>query len=87
MAAACNKIFISSDCPSGPVDFIEPKEKAGYLFKTNNLKSLISAIFIFLKDNKDSILNKKINAKKKSNYYTFFRFFLNFKKIFYNSIQ
>jgi len=85
ISSACNKIFISSDCPNGPVDFIGIDEKAGYLFKNNSLESLTNCILRFLNDSQAIVFNKIVEAKKRSNYYTFFRFFLYFKKNFLNT--
>ena len=82
MSAASNKIFISSDCPSGPADFIGRDEKAGYLFTNNSFNSLVEIILKFLKEDKNKILNKVIIAKKRSNDYTFFKFFLSFRNNF-----
>jgi glycosyltransferase involved in cell wall biosynthesis len=82
MSAASNKIFISSDCPSGPADFIGRDEKGGYLFTNNSFNSLVEAIIKFLKDDKTKIFNKTIIAKKRSNDYTFFKFFLAFNDNF-----
>ena len=68
--AAFNLIpLIVSDCPSGPKEFID-KDKNGYLFKSNNEKSLIMKINKFEKD-KTIIVKKKIkNALDKSLNYT-----------------
>ena len=82
MSAASNKIFISSDCPSGPADFIGRDEKAGYLFTNNSFDSLVEIILKFLKEDNNKILNKVIIAKKRSNDYTFFKFFLSFRNNF-----
>jgi glycosyltransferase involved in cell wall biosynthesis len=82
MTAACNKIFISSNCPNGPADFIGKDQNAGYLFANNDLKKLEESMYKFLKDKKIEILNKKIIAKKKSNDYTLFKFYLRFKNNF-----
>jgi glycosyltransferase involved in cell wall biosynthesis len=82
MSAASNKIFISSDCPSGPADFIGRDEKGGYLFTNNSFDSLVETIIKFLKDDKTKIFNKTIIAKKRSNDYTFFKFFLSFSDNF-----
>jgi len=82
MSAASNKIFISSDCPSGPADFIGRDEKGGYLFTNNSFDSLVETIIKFLKDDKPKIFNKTIIAKKRSNDYTFFKFFLSFSDNF-----
>ena len=62
-AAFCNKIVISSDCISGPKEFLLDG-KGGYLFKNNNLNSFVKTINDFLQDNNHNILLKKINAKK-----------------------
>jgi glycosyltransferase involved in cell wall biosynthesis len=86
MSAASNKIFISSDCPSGPADFIGRDEKAGYLFTNNSFDSLVEIILKFLKEDKNKILNKVIIAKKRSNDYTFFKFFLSFRNNFIDNI-
>jgi len=68
--AAFNLIpLIVSDCPSGSKEFID-KDKNGYLFKSNNEKSLIMKINKFEKD-KTIIVKKKIkNALNKSLNYT-----------------
>jgi len=61
--------LIVSDCPSGSKEFID-KDKNGYLFKSNNEKSLIMKINKFEKD-KTIIVKKKIkNALDKSLNYT-----------------
>jgi glycosyltransferase involved in cell wall biosynthesis len=61
--------LIVSDCPSGPKEFID-KDKNGYLFNSNNEKSLITKINKFEKD-KTTIVKKKIkNALDKSLNYT-----------------
>jgi glycosyltransferase involved in cell wall biosynthesis len=82
MSAASNKIFISSDCPSGPADFIGRDEQGGYLFTNNSFNSLVETIIKFLKDDKTKIFNKTIIAKKRSKDYTFFKFFLAFNDNF-----
>ena len=73
-AAFCNKIVISSDCISGPKEFLLDG-KGGYLFKNNNLSSFVKTINDFLQDNNHNILLKKINAKKNSKKYTLFNHF------------
>ena len=62
-AAACNTFVISSDCSSGPKEFIG--NDSGILFKNNNVQSLEQKILEFLSLNKSAIIQKKINAKKK----------------------
>ena len=73
-AAFCNKIVISSDCISGPKEFLLDG-KGGYLFKNNNLSSFVKTINDFLQDNNNNILSKNINAKKNSKKYTLFNHF------------
>ena len=50
-AAALKKTVISSDCPSGPKEFFD-NGKSGFLFKNNNIKSLISAFTKFMSTDK-----------------------------------
>ena len=63
-AAASNTFVISSDCPSGPKEFLEPN--AGLLFKNNNLISLEDKITEFLNMSPETIKRFKTNAKKNS---------------------
>jgi glycosyltransferase involved in cell wall biosynthesis len=71
-AAFCNVTIISSDCVSGPKEFIE-NNKAGYIFRNNNFQSLLSVFQKFLEENNKNIFFKKINAKKKTIKFTVFR--------------
>jgi len=73
-AAACNVIIISSDCESGPKEFLNHGE-AGYLFKSGNKDSLVEAIKKVLKNNIDTHKIKKIAAKKQAMHYSVFRHF------------
>ena len=68
-SASVNTIVISSDCPSGPKEFID-KEKCGYIFQSGNKQSFIKAMNRFLKDDHIAIYVKKYFAKKKSREYT-----------------
>ena len=77
-AAFKNLFIISSNCPNGPKDFIE-KNNCGILFESNKPDSLKEALINFSKS-KD-ILNKKINAKKKSHNYSKFRHYLKLSKV------
>ncbi len=61
-AAFQKKIIISSNCSSGPKEFIK-NERAGFLFNSNDTKSLHNAILKFKKSSKN-ILQKKINCAK-----------------------
>ena len=56
---------ISSDCSSGPKEFIG--NDSGILFKNGDIQSLEQKILEFLSLNESVIIQKKINAKKKSN--------------------
>ena len=63
------KMVICSDCPNGPKEFFR-NGKNGYLFKNNNIKSLIKSFDSFM-NTKNSILKKKINLNfKNSKIYT-----------------
>ncbi len=53
-SAFCGAPIISSDCENGPKEII-PNKDFGYLFKSNNLQSLIEKLREFLYDN----INKK----------------------------
>ena len=70
-SAFCNTPIISSDCKNGPSEFIM-NNKAGYLFKNNNLNSLKNLIDDFINKPDDSIEQKIITAKKKCKKFTFF---------------
>jgi len=79
-SAFCNKIVISSDCVSGPKEFLMNND-AGYLFKNNNLESLQEACQKFLHDSEQTINAKKILAKKNSKNYTIYKHYRELKKI------
>tara|TARA_B100000989_G_scaffold69856_1_gene48864 strand:+ start:3403 stop:4536 length:1134 start_codon:yes stop_codon:yes gene_type:complete len=70
-AAFCNTLIVSSDCPSGPKEFLL-NGKGGFLFKNNSETSLINSIESAI--NCKSIEKKKmmINVKKNLKPYTFF---------------
>jgi glycosyltransferase involved in cell wall biosynthesis len=74
-AAASNTSIICSDCPSGPKEFLD-NNKCGYLFKSNNIESLVSAFNVFHSEENKSIFEKKYYAKKKTIFYTKFRHFI-----------
>ena len=67
----CNKVVISSDCISGPKEFLMNGE-AGYLFRNNNLNSFNMAIDNFLRDTHKNISIKKIKIKRNTKKYTMF---------------
>ncbi len=63
--------IISSDCPSGPKEFIGRNER-GYIYNLNDENSFKLALDNFILSSKNSIDLKLINAKKKSKIYTCF---------------
>ncbi len=63
--------IISSDCPSGPKEFIGKNEN-GFIFKSNDEDSFRKALDNFTNSSKNEIEKKLINAKKKSKIYTCF---------------
>lgn len=73
-AAACKKIIITSDCDSGPSEFLN-YGKNGYIYKSNNIKSFIKE-FSKMNNEKKKHRNMVFNNYKKVHYYTK----LNFKK-------
>lgn len=78
--AFCNTTIISSDCVSGPKEFIE-NNKAGYLFKNNNLQSLLDIFQYYLNDLRQNIFKKKLIAKKKVSQYTIFAHYQKLNKL------
>lgn len=79
-AAATNAVVISSNCSSGPKEILS-NGKGGFLFKNNDLESLIKAYQEFNFSDQKKIFLKKVNIKKKSKNYTFFN---HFKKLNYH---
>jgi glycosyltransferase involved in cell wall biosynthesis len=78
-AAATNCFVISSDCRSGPKEFIG--ENRGLLFKNNDYKDLIDKYNLFDTMKINEIYKRKINAKKESNKYTIFSHYKELLKI------
>ena len=70
---------ISSDCPNGPSEIIS--DDAGYLFKSNNSKSLVNTIKYFLQDTEKNKILKKIILKKRLKSFTTFQHSLVLKDI------
>ncbi len=79
-AAACNCPIISSNCPTGPSEFLD-YGKGGFLFDVNNQQDFLDKFKLFVKQTKIEKLNKLIISKKKSLNYTLFRHFISLKKI------
>ena len=82
-AAFSNVPIICSDCQSGRKEFIG-NNKRGYIFKTNDMDSLIQAWKTFLSSSDLDIQRKKIEAKKEVKNFTQFRYYLNLEKLLYN---
>jgi glycosyltransferase involved in cell wall biosynthesis len=79
-AAACNTPIISSDCPSGPKEFLN-NGKNGYLFKNNDINDLIKNYLFFKNENIAEINKKKFLAKLNCKNYIKLRHFKNLEKI------
>lgn len=62
------KSIISSDCPSGPKEFLDG-ERGGYLFKSNSSESLFNSIEKFKKTSKNKLNTQIIYAKCRSKTY------------------
>lgn len=70
-AAFSNCTIISSDCKSGPKEFIG-NNVGGYLFQNNSILELSKVIKKFLNDDTNIIFKKKIIAKKKCRKYSLY---------------
>ena len=70
-ASYCNKNVISSNCPNGPEEFLS-SESGNYLFRNNDVVSLVSKINSFLKDDKNKKFLQILSCKQKSRNYTIF---------------
>ena len=79
-SAACNTIIISSDCPSGPKEFLN-NGKNGYLFKSNDINDLLNKYLSFRNEDINEINKKKILAKLNCKNYTKLSHFKNLEKI------
>ena len=71
-ASYCNKNVISSNCPNGPEEFLS-SDSGNYLFRNNDVVSLISKINSFLKDDENKKFLQILSCKKKSRNYTIFK--------------
>ena len=77
-----NKIVLSSDCKSGPVDLIKDY-KNGFLYKKGNLEDFLKKFFEIsdlIEKNQKQISKIKLNAKITSKKFTLFRHFLTLKR-------
>lgn len=73
-AAMCNLILISSDCPNGPIEFLNNGE-FGFLYKSNSTEDLVDKIIAAQNSSTEIINKKKFLAKKNCLNYTKFRHF------------
>ena len=71
-ASFCNKNVISSNCPNGPEEFLST-DMGNYLFKNNDLDSLVDKIKSFLKDSETKKIAQILSCKKKLRNYTIFK--------------
>ena len=74
-AAANNCPIISSNCPTGPSEFLD-NGKGGFLFKTNDDVDFIDKFKSFINQTNNEKHKKKFYAKKNSINYTCFRHYL-----------
>jgi glycosyltransferase involved in cell wall biosynthesis len=79
-SAANDTVIISSDCRSGPKEFID-NNRGGYLFRSNDEKNFIDIFNNFMSDSKESLFKKKVFAKKKAINFTRFRHYRAFSNL------
>ena len=79
-AASLGIPIISSDCPNGPVEFLDNGE-GGFLFKSNSVNNMLDVFEKYLKSSEIDKKIKILKAKKKSKSYSTFRHYLELKKI------
>lgn len=80
-AAACNKAILSSNCSSGPKEFLNNEER-GYIYEKNNINDFkLSFLRIIGDTNKIAYKRKIYKAKNESRKYTKLYHFLSFDKI------
>ena len=82
-SALCNLFVISSDCKNGPKEFLS-NGKAGFIFESNTENKLFDKLKDFKQLKNDTIIEKKILAKKNSMKFTMFRHYLLLKDIIEN---
>ena len=71
-SAFCNCPIISSNCPTGPEEFLNYGD-AGYLYEVNNQDSLLLAMNKFINDDHSFVKNKKYAAKLNCKNFSQFR--------------
>ena len=78
-AASVGTPIISSNCPSGPKEFID-NNKSGFLYELNDEKSFKNELDSFLNVSNEELFKKLKNAKKKCRLYSSY---YNYKKLSY----
>lgn len=71
-AAATNTTIVSSDCASGPKEFLQ-NGKGGFLFKNNSIIDLSNKMVDLIESTEDSLFLKKKVSKLQSKKYSTFR--------------
>lgn len=79
-AAFCNLFVVASNCPNGPIEFLE-NGKNGILFESNKEDALLNSLIKFDNLEKSDLMQKKINLKKNTKKYSIFRHYLVLSKI------
>ena len=79
-AAFCNCPIISSNCPTGPEEFLK-KGEAGHLFEVNNKESLLLKLQKFLIEENKSIKKKKYFAKLNCRKFTKLKHYKNLRRL------
>tara|TARA_B100000900_G_scaffold395841_1_gene394593 strand:- start:3694 stop:4833 length:1140 start_codon:yes stop_codon:yes gene_type:complete len=82
-AAFLNVPLICSDCKSGRKEFIKNNER-GYIFRTNDMESLLITFKKFLNEDKIELRKKILESKKEVKNFTRFRYYKNLQQILYN---
>ena len=79
-AAYCRSNILSSNCHSGPIEFME-SGKCGFVFEKNSLNDFVIKFKEFLKSSPKEKEQKKINALKSVKKFTMFNHFKILKQI------
>ena len=74
-AAFCDTLIVSSDCPSGPKEFLS-NGKGGFIFENNSEDSLINSLESAIQCKSTIKKEKMINAKKNLKPYTLFNHYI-----------
>ena len=79
-AAYCRSNLLSSNCHSGPIEFME-NGKCGFIFEKNNLNDFMKKFNNFLKSSDKQKEQKKINALRSVRKFTIFNHFKKLNQI------